>query len=269
MHRFVLLALLAACGGTDEPPPRTFGGDRPVDIQVPANYDPAKKYPLVVVLHGFGANGFAQTAVFHTKQLVDNGTAFVVAPDGTQNSSGMLFWNADPNCCDFEHQNPDDVAYIGGLIDDIKDAWPIDQVLVLGHSNGSYMAYRMACDRADVITAIAGLAGVAASTTCAPSRHVAVLHLHGTADDLVPYSTAVPSVTKWAGYNGCGTTQSNATAFDLDDSVAGAETTPSTFAGCPADGAVELWTMTGSSHIPNISFQFPTLLMSWFDAHQR
>ena len=104
----------------------------------------------------------------------------------------LLFWNADSACCDFEHKNPDDVAYIGGLIDDISRDWPVDknQVFVLGHSNGGYMAYRMACERADVIAAIGSLAGNASSmpSACTPSQPVGVVHMHGTIDDIVPYS---------------------------------------------------------------------------------
>jgi len=272
MRLLGLIALLAACGG-DAPPMRTktFGGDRPVDLQTPATLTEGKQYPLLVVLHGFGANGFVQSAYFHTSDLVTQDMAFVVAPDGTPNSAGRLFWNADPYCCDFENINPDDVGYIGGLIDDISAEWPVDKdaVFVLGHSNGGYMAYRMACDRADVIAAIGSLAGDAASTTCTPTQHVAVAHLHGTADTTVPYAGAGPSVMKWAGYNGCGTERTVTNTIDLDDAISGAETQQEVTMGCPADGDVELWTMNGSTHIPSLNAGFAVTMMNWFLAHKR
>ena len=53
------------------------------------------------------------------------------------------------------------------------------------------MAYRMACERADVIDQIAGLAGHASSLPCNPTRPVSVLHIHGTGDATVPYETGV------------------------------------------------------------------------------
>src|SRR5262245_22597343 len=115
--------------------------------------------------HAFGASGSWQNAYFHLDTLVDADAAFVVAPDGTPDSTGQRFWKADSDCCDVEQQNPDDVGYIGGLIDDISAEWPVDEhaVFVLGHSNGGRMAYRMACDRADVIAAIGVLASRATS----------------------------------------------------------------------------------------------------------
>src|SRR5690606_11379293 len=109
-----------------------------------------------------------------------------------------------------------------------------NQVFVLGHSNGGYMAYRMACERADAITAIASLAGNASSMpeACTPSRPVNVVHLHGTADDTVPFAGAMPSVEQWAMKNGCGTTRTPTMDYDFDTAVAGAETHAAATDGC-------------------------------------
>jgi polyhydroxybutyrate depolymerase len=142
----------------------------------------------------------------------------------------------------------------------------------MGHSNGGYMAYRLACDRADVITNIMVLAGVAVSdpTTCHPVVPVAVLHLHGTIDQEVPYSTAAGSVAQWAGLDGCGTTQTPGPSLDLDTTVAGAETTTTSYDGCPSGISVELWTIQGAGHIPN--FDQPTfapLILQYFQDHRR
>jgi polyhydroxybutyrate depolymerase len=251
----------------------TYGGDRPADLKTPPMLTEGKQYPLLVLLHGYSANGFVQTAYFGVGVLPDQDKALLIAPDGTVDSSGKQFWNADPQCCDFGHTGVDDVAYIGGLIDDISAEWPVDkkQVFVLGHSNGGYMAYRMACERADVIAAIASLAGNASSTptTCTPTAKVNVAHLHGTADATVPYSGAAPSVDQWAAKNGCGTTRSETTTKDLDTNVAGAETHVQPTASCPENGAVELWTMEGSTHIPSMNTMFATTMLDWFTAHKR
>lgn len=282
------LALLVACGGGGgdsqdaAPRPTLFGGTRPVEIKAPATLTPGKLYPLVLVLHGYGANGFAQAAYLQMSGLPAADQALVLAPDGTPNASGQQFWNADPACCDFGNQNPDDVAYLGGLIDEVSATWPVDPsaVFVIGHSNGGFMAYRLACERADVISAIGSLAGLASSNaaSCTPSRPVAVLQLHGTADATVPYAAtgsgigavgAEGSVVQWASHNGCGTARTAGTTLDLDSSVVGAETTPSVTTGCPAEGAVELWRMEGSGHIPILANGFGTTLFAWFQSHQR
>jgi polyhydroxybutyrate depolymerase len=273
--RAIVAVVLVACGSTSTPPgtppPRTFGGDRPVTLQIPSTLEAGKLYPLVLILHGFGANGFVQEAYFGMSSLAADDTAFVLAPDGTTNSMGKQFWNADPNCCDLEHQGPDDVAYLGGLIDEVSAAWPIDPkaVTVIGHSNGGYMAYRLACDRADVIGDIIVLAGQAASTTCAPSQAVNVLHLHGTADDTVPFAVAAPSVQTWAAYDRCGTTRDPGPALDLDGTLAGSETHTEATAGCPAGVAVDFWTIDGGGHIPSITTAFEPAVWQWLTDHRR
>ena len=42
--------------------PTTVGGDRPAKVFIPEDYDAAKSYPLVILLHGFGATGAAGLA---------------------------------------------------------------------------------------------------------------------------------------------------------------------------------------------------------------
>jgi polyhydroxybutyrate depolymerase len=262
-YRAILLAL-AACS-SNPTRPNTFGGpDRPVDLQVPTGFDEGKHYPLIVVLHGYSVNGFIQEAYFGVKAKVDDGTAFVLAPDGTVDSMGHQFWNADPACCDFDHTGVDDSGYLSGLIEDVKAAWPIDRVLLMGHSNGGYMSYRLACDHADLVDGMMVLAGAYPTTPCQPSRTVPLLHIHGDQDTEVPYSVAMPSVTSWANLDGCGAFSAGPT-YDLDGNVTGAETT-SQIASCPAGLDVELWTMHGVGHIPSYTAQFMPTIWQWFSS---
>lgn len=252
-----------------------FGtADRPVTLQVPADYDSSKQYPLVMILHGYGASGFVQEAYFGMSTLVSTSQAFVLAPDGTTDSTGEEFWNADPACCDFDDSGVDDSGYLGGLIDDVSAAWPVDPgaVLVIGHSNGGYMAYRMACDHSDTVTNIIVLAGAAASdpTTCVPTQPVPVLHMHGTDDDEVPYDpNAMASVTQWAAHDNCGTTFTPGPDEDVDTQLPGDETTTQTSDGCPPNIVVELWTIVGGTHVPNLGTGFADMMFQYFLAHRR
>jgi polyhydroxybutyrate depolymerase len=278
------VVLLVGCGDDSGDPverPTTFGGERPVQLQVPAAFDETRTYPLVVVLHGYGANGFVQQAFLKLGTAPDTYGVFVLAPDGLVDSNNSQFWNADPACCDFGGTGVDDVAYLGGLIDDVMEAWPVDpaQVSLIGHSNGSFMAYRLACDRADVVTSIAGLAGLGTSTPCTPSAHVSVLHIHGDADATVPYEggnvgaatspSAVVTVEQWATRNGCTGTAAVSGRLDIEDGLAGDETVVTVTAGCPLDGAAELWTLEGGGHLPSINAAFPDELMGWLRARPR
>src|SRR5262245_64945839 len=156
-----LLIALAACSGSSGERPTIFGGDRPVTLRTPEPVDFGRSYPLVVVLHGYTASGFFQLAYFGLGDLATRGDAFVLAPDGLVDSRGNQFWNADPVCCDFDGKHPDDVGYLGGLVEDVMASWPIDPkaVAAVGHSNGAWMAYRLACDRSDLFPTIVALAG--------------------------------------------------------------------------------------------------------------
>jgi polyhydroxybutyrate depolymerase len=207
--------------------------------------------------------------------------ALWIAPDGTTNRDGSQFWNADPVCCDIYDDNPDDVSYLSTLVEDIVAEWPIDesQIFFMGHSNGGYMSYRMACERADMIAGIVSLAGNAQSMPagCTPEKPVSVLHLHGTADSTVPYAGgsgfggigAVGSVEQWAAHDGCTTSRSATVTLDLDTQITGSETTGEALGGCPAGVGIELWTMTGSSHIPIFNDSIATTALDWLSAHKR
>lgn len=265
-----LLVALVACGGSSERP-TTFGGDRPVKLQVPEPFDEGREYPLVLVLHGYSANGFFQNAYFGFGATVARGDAFVLAPDGLTDSRGNQFWNADPVCCDFDNRHPDDVAYLGGIVEDVEDSWPIDPkaVVAVGHSNGGFMAYRLACDRGDLFDSIAVLAGTAAMVACDPPEPVNVLHIHGTSDPTVPFATAQPSVDQWAARNGCAAGMTPGDPLDLDTALDGAETRTATETGCPTGGTTTLWSIEGAGHVPAITGKFEPAFWQWFTENRR
>ena len=256
--RLASLVVLAACGNSSSsgPPPTQYGTtDRPVTLQVPANYDSGKHYPLIMVLHGYSASGFVQEAYFGIKAEVTAGNAFVVAPDGLIDSHGAEYWNADPGCCDFDHTNPDDSGYLGDILTAVRADYPIDHTWLIGHSNGGYMAYRMACDHADIVENIIVLAGDAATdpSVCNPVKPVEVLHLHGNLDTEVPYAaSAMRSVDQWATHDTCAQTSHAGPTYDLDAAVVGAETTTQIFEGCPTGIDLELWTLAGSRSRPSV-----------------
>jgi polyhydroxybutyrate depolymerase len=265
-------------------PPLVYGGDRPVELQLPDGLTDGETYPLVLVLHGYGNTGFIQQAYLGLGLLRADPRAFVLAPDGTTDADGNQFWNASGACCDFGGTGVDDVAYLGGLLDDVLADWPIDRsrVVVVGHSNGGFMAHRLACARADVVTGIADLAGADVSvdgSDCAPSAAVNVLHLHGTADAVVsygggvlvadPYPGAVATIDHWATRNGCAGEPTVGDGIDLTVDVDGAETVPATQVGCAAGGATALWSIEEGSHIPSLSNEFAPAVIGWLMDHPR
>ena len=255
--------LLAACASDEpgEPPPTLFGGDRPVTLQVPATYDADRSYPLLLLLHGWGGTSLLNQVYLGFAGAADARDILVLAPDGTVDRDGKPFWNASDGCCDVYGTGVDDVAYLSTLVEDVSAAYNVDsrRIVAVGHSNGGYMSYRLACERADLFAAITSLAGVAAfgdPAACVPSEPVSVLQVHGDADETVPYGGgqgfpgAVASVERWATYDGCAGTLSEDGTLDIEKRLDGPETSIATVASCPSPISTELWTIRGGAHSP-------------------
>jgi len=269
-------------GSTAPGPDLTVG--RPYTVFTPASYDGSTAMPLVVLLHGFGATGAIQEAYFQLQPLAESKGFLYVHPDGTLNAIDKPFWNATDACCGFGRGEVDDSGYLLSLIQQVQAKYNVDptRIYFVGHSNGGFMSYRMACDHADTIAAIVSLAGDTWLDTakCSPTEPVSILQVHGTNDATISYTGgsnlgfeypgAEQSVATWAGYNGCsGTSAATGATLDLEKDLAGAETTVTAFGGCPTDGAVELWTINGAGHIPGLSDEFTPDIVDWLFAHPK
>jgi polyhydroxybutyrate depolymerase len=236
---------------------------RPYGIDIPDGWFNARPLPLVVILHGYGANGFSQDAFFGYTQVPDAHQMLVAYPDGTVDQTGAHFWNADDACCNFYGSTVDDVAYVNAVIDDAVHNYNVDEkrIYLIGHSNGAFMAHRFACDSTRRIAAIVAFAGDVWKdpSNCNPSAPMPVLQIHGDHDSMVAYEgttkepSAVDSVGTWAAKNHCtgGLQPTGKPDFDINLDVPGPETKDEAWS-CPAGSAAELWTMVGGDHAPNL-----------------
>jgi len=289
-------ALNAGCSSDEDEGPTSgpatvdlspLGGDRPVEPHVPESYRHDIAAPLIIVLHGYGASGFFQSMLFRMAALSEAYGFVYLAPDGTPDEESKRFWSASDTCCDFYGVGVDDASYLRGLIEEAKLRFNIDarRVYLVGHSNGGFMSYRMACEHADQIAAVVSLAGAMFmdGTPCNPARPVAVLQIHGTADETVlydggddlvgwprTYPGARQTVEWWADVNGCdGTPDESAAPLDLVPENPGAETRVSKYAtGCKPGGHAELWTMEGEPHVPDIGDEFGQAVVEFLFAHK-
>ena len=166
---------------------------RTFNIHIPPSYDKTVQIPLVIALHGRGANGASMIILTHKgfNKLADQDGFIMVYPDGIE-----LNWNdgrMDEEAKDRAHrENINDVGFISALIDSMIKDYNINPklVYVTGISNGAIMSYRLACELSNKITAIAPVDGNIPNQLfpeCSPSRPVSVLAINNTDDPLVPF----------------------------------------------------------------------------------
>jgi len=264
----------------DELMAQTFGGDRNVSFHLPENVEGASDWPMVILLHGFSASGWLQDVYFNVSARVTELGFILLIPDGIPNADGQLFWNATDACCDWYGEGADDVAFLSDLIDEGIAKLPVDpkRVFLLGHSNGGFMSYRMACDAADRVAGIASIAGASWKdpSLCTPSEPVSVLQIHGTLDFTIPLDgdftkpSAEESALQFVAHDGCDReSTSSDMSLDYDAVILGAETRVTAWTGCEKGSAVQLWTMEGTGHIPGFQPAFLADVMDFFLAHPK
>jgi polyhydroxybutyrate depolymerase len=234
-------------------------------IYQPSALAPGERRPLLIFLHGLGASGKIAFDVLHLAAFGARERVFVLAPDGSVDRQKRQFWNAGAACCNFDHQEIDDVARLARLIDTWRARPDVDstRIYVMGHSNGGFMTERLACALGNRISAAASLSGAApaADQACSPAKSLALLQVHGDADEVVRYAggsvfdspelgrfpSAQQGFRDWAKRLGCTGAALPAPDRDLDARLPGAETRVERYASC-SSGSVELWTVRGGNH---------------------
>jgi poly(3-hydroxybutyrate) depolymerase len=165
---------------------------------------------LVVVLHGYGLTGLWQDMYLGISDEARNHDVLVVVPEGRKDAQGNQFWAATDFCCNFSGRGDNDVDYILGIIEESMEYFRIDPGLIalVGHSNGGFMSYRLACEASDVVTHVVSLAGTswADADDCGFPDPVSALQIHGTWDTSIRYDgrrTKRPDPTLPHDFVGC------------------------------------------------------------------
>jgi len=228
--------------------------------------------PLVIVMHGLGADGGMTQALSGFDAIADKHGFAVVYPDGLGRM--WRFWeNLDGKIA---NGSTDDVGFIAALIDQFVKEGLVDRrrVYATGISNGGYMSNRLGCSLSDKIAAIAPVAGSMLKLTTEqlrPSRVMPTMTFHGTADHIVQQN-GTDAITKlglslsasevaawWAKANGCATVpQTESLPDKVDD---GTRVVRHTYRTAKDEPLVVYYEIEGGGHTwPGGNFQPEVLL---------
>ena len=254
----------------------TLGGERPALLVLPADHDPKTPIPLVLSLHGFTSDSAQHDRYFGLSKRVNVDHFALIMANGTRDPDDNRFWNATDFCCDLHNTQVDDVQYLSRLLEEAATHIAVERIFALGHSNGGFMSYRLACEGIPKLVAIASLAGTSFSdpSRCALASPASVLQIHGTADEIVAYdgstgeneyAGAEEVALRWAALARCDLTDPETLPpLDLDQGIDGPETVRTRYrTGCRHDVTIELWTMEQGSHAPHFSPDFGQRLLEW------
>jgi len=184
------VALLAGCRAPSPPsdPVPTGSSTQALDgrefrVYRPASLSLTAPVPLVVMLHGgFGSASQAEQA-YGWNDAADRYGFVVAYPDGVGRA-----WAVGDGCCgEPGRTGVDDVAFITAVVSNLRGRLPLDprRLFVTGMSNGAMMSYRLACD-SSLFAAMAPVSGTLLGS-CPDPRPLSVLHIHGLADQNVPF----------------------------------------------------------------------------------
>jgi polyhydroxybutyrate depolymerase len=238
----------------------TVGGmDRSYLVYAPASYTGTTPVPMIFDFHGLSGTSQQQMGLSRWSQLANTQGFIMVYPQGVGNS-----WNAGGCCGDSMSVMIDDVAFVRAIITAMSADACIDskRIYASGCSNGGAMSYRLACEAADVIAAVAPVdfdcVDGGMCNSCRPARPITEVQFRATADQAVNYSGAMPNFTKWGTINMC-----TGTPAALPANMA-----CQTYPMCGAGAETILCTVQNGTHCANYqTFMIPTVAWQVLQNH--
>jgi polyhydroxybutyrate depolymerase len=230
-----------------------FGGiQRTYILHVPPGLNASRPVSLVLAFHGIGLDASEMIRISGFNAQSDTSGFIVVYPDGT---GAKKSWNGGHCCGEAAVKNVDDVGFVRVLISELSKLTNIDpkRIYATGFSNGAIFTYRLACELANQIAAVAPVSATQVDqdqAACRPSRPIPLMHFHGTNDKLNPYEGGTTSAgTKflsvenairfWVGQEGCPSQAQQNTSGKITHDL---------YAPCRGNSSVGLYTILDGEH---------------------
>ena len=206
---------------------------------------------LVMMLHGRGGTAAAmeQRTRGTFDKLADRDGAVVVYPQALGTPRSWSAWMQAAGA-----GRPDDVGFLSALIDSLVAELGVDRkrVFAAGFSAGASMVYRLACERPDLVAAVAPISGTipadVVSICTQNTTPVGIIGMQGTADSVVVLDKWIrDGVAAWARRNRCAADPISSRLPDSDPSD-GTETRVDVYDQCAAGTQVAFYTIEGGGH---------------------
>lgn len=156
---------------------------------LPPNYDPQRKYPLVLWFHGAGSRGDELSVLLNDSDQHGIGylsradiqkqfPAIILAPQ-LRNGRGWVPWRSG--------QKPDDINHAFAIFDAARRDYAVDntRVYVMGVSMGGFATWYALAQRPEVFAAGVPICGGGDESQAAKIKDIPVWTFHGAQDDTV------------------------------------------------------------------------------------
>lgn len=168
----------------------------PYRLHIPANYDPAKKYTLVIGLHGFGDRAEKFAGLW---RAMENQDIIFVVPEApysfpAEAMRGFSWMPFVPRTDVLSYQAfLKNAEYISNLSKQLQKEYNIGQKWLFGFSQGAYtgliLALKYPKDFDGVVACGGGLdSSVINDKDYKKAKKTRIILSHGTSDNVVPYS---------------------------------------------------------------------------------
>lgn len=255
------------------------GLPRSYALHVPVAHDGETPLPLVLDFHDLLSSPGMQAELSEMVAAADSRGFVVAHPQGLSAS-----WNGGACCGQAAQNGLDDVAFARALVEELKVTTCVDtrRVYATGFSNGGFFAQRLACEAADVVAAVAPVAGVLGidARDCTPQRAMPIIQFHGSEDPVVDidgssngaleHVSVADSSAGWRDRNGC--TEASEVTFMNEGTMC------QRWAQCADQAEVVQCTVDGMGHCwpgnpvcaigaPSDVLSATDMMLEFFDAH--
>ncbi|MCI0642566.1 MAG: hypothetical protein L0Y70_26100, partial [Gemmataceae bacterium] len=174
------------------------GLQRDYTLCAPSSYKPESALPLVISMHGFGSERGVQMLGSLMNAVAEREGFLVAYPDAVNGN----WFGGQYN-----------VGFIDSVLRDISSLYSVNasKVYATGFSQGGMMSYVLGAERPYTFAEIAPVAGI----VNAPGRPMPLLHIHGTADTVIPYAQVEQLLPSYVMRNGGDLTPSITNLPDL------------------------------------------------------